>query len=427
MAMAPRTLLLCCLLLGVVSFENPPLNVVSHVSDDWFLFGDSRSDCAHVVNTNPKNYSYMDLNPALCNSGKVSSKAGNSLFRSFHFTDFYDYKGEGQQIIFYEGVNFTPYHGFKCTSAGDNAVWIQNKGRFYEKLYQKMAVYRSLSFITITYTYAGSATATAFCKSGSLTMNNPAYIAKEAGQNDYYYEAEADFTLDGCDEYIVPLCIFQGKFLSQGLTYADSQYYFNKDTGLIYGWNSTASISTGIDFHCQYLIMPSGNYKSISNELMLTVPTKAICLNKKKDFTPVQVVDSRWNNARTSDNMTAVACRPPYCYFRNSTSNYVGVHDINHGDAGFTSILSGLLYNAPCFSQQGVFRYNNVTSMWPLYSFGECPTAAKINFGTSDVPICVYDPLPVILLGILLGIAVIIIIVMLIYFMVDNGTRLHIA
>lgn len=424
MAMAPRTLLLVCLIVGILGFENPPVNIVSHVNEDWFLFGDSRSDCNHIANVNPRNYSYMDLDPKLCESGKVSSKAGNSLFRSFHFTDFYDYKGQGQQIIFYEGVNFTPYHGFKCTSAGDNNVWIQNKGRFYTVIYQKMSVYRSLSFVTITYNYEGSATASSFCKSGSLTLNNPAIISKEAGATDYYYESEAQFTLTtDCDEYIVPLCIFKGKFLASNLIYDDSQYYFNMDTGDLYGMNSTSDVTTGIDLHCQYLSLPPGNYKAISNELQLTVPSKAICLSQPKAFTPVQVVDSRWNSARTSDNMTAIACQLPYCYFRNSTANYVGVHDINHGDAGFTSILSGLLYNSPCFAKQGVFMYNNVSSIWPDYSYGQCPTAATLN--NSDFPICVYDPLPIILLGILLGIAVIIIVILLIYFMVDNGTRLH--
>nr|QST87638.1 hemagglutinin-esterase [Bovine coronavirus] len=422
MFLLPRFVLVSCII-GSLGFDNPPTNVVSHLNGDWFLFGDSRSDCNHVVTTNPRNYSYMDLNPALCGSGKISSKAGNSIFRSFHFTDFYNYTGEGQQIIFYEGVNFTPYHAFKCITSGSNDIWMQNKGLFYTQVYKNMAVYRSLTFVNVPYVYNGSAQATALCKSGSLVLNNPAYIAREANVGDYYYKAEADFYLSGCDEYIVPLCIFNGKFLSYTKYYDDSQYYFNKDTGVIYGLNSTETITTGFDFNCHYLVLPSGNYLAISNELLLTVPTKAICLNKRKDFTPVQVVDSRWNNARQSDNMTAVACQPPYCYFRNSTTNYVGVYDINHGDAGFTSILSGLLYDSPCFSQQGVFRYDNVSSVWPLYPYGRCPTAADIN--TPDVPICVYDPLPIILLGILLGVAVIIIVVLLLYFMVDNGTRLH--
>nr|ATP66778.1 hemagglutinin-esterase protein [Rodent coronavirus] len=422
MAMAPRTLILTCLIFGALGFENPPINIVSHVNDDWFLFGDSRSDCAHVVNTNPRNYSYMDLNPQLCDSGKISSKAGNSLFRSFHFTDFYNYTGEGNQIIFYEGVNFTPHHGFKCTAGGSNDVWIQNKGRFYSLLYKKMSVYRGLTFRTINYNYTGNAVATSFCKSGSLTMNNPAVIPRESGVTNFYYVSEADFSLQGCDEFIVPLCIFKGKFLSSSVQYDDSQYYYNLDTGDLFGMNSTLDISSGIDFHCQYLSLPPGNYRAISNELQLTVPSKAICLRGVKSFTPIQVVDSRWNNARIFDNKTAVACQLPFCYFRNTTTNYVGSYDINHGDVGFTKILSGLLYNSPCFSQQGVFLYDNVSSVWPYSSYGRCPTAASIN---SSYPICVYDPLPIILLSILLGIAVIVIVVLLLYFLVDNGTRLH--
>nr|ARC95210.1 hemagglutinin-esterase protein [Porcine hemagglutinating encephalomyelitis virus]ARC95218.1 hemagglutinin-esterase protein [Porcine hemagglutinating encephalomyelitis virus]ARC95250.1 hemagglutinin-esterase protein [Porcine hemagglutinating encephalomyelitis virus]ARC95266.1 hemagglutinin-esterase protein [Porcine hemagglutinating encephalomyelitis virus] len=424
MFLLPRFCLVCSII-GTFGFENPPINVVSHFNDDWFLFGDSRTDCNHVVKTKSRNFSYMDLNPALCDSGKISSKAGNSIFRSFHFTDFYNYTGEGQQIIFYEGVNFTPYHAFKCTSVGNNDIWMQNKGLFYTEVYKKMAVYRSLTLVNVSYVYNGSAQPTALCKSGRLILNNPAYIAREANVGDYYYKSEADFLLSGCDEYIVPLCIFNGKFLSNTKYYDDSQYYFNKDTGVIYGLNSTETITTGFDFNCHYLVLPSGNYLAISNELLLTVPTKAICLNKRKVFTPVQVVDSRWNNARQSDNMTAVACQLPYCYFRNSTSNYVGIHDVNHGDAGFTSILSGLLYDSPCFSQQGVFRYDNVSTVWPRFPFGNCPTAASII--SSDLPICVYDPLPIILLGILLGVAVIVIVVLLLYFMVDNGIRQHYA
>nr|WDE19682.1 hemagglutinin-esterase [Human coronavirus OC43] len=425
MFLLSRFILVSCVI-GSLGFYNPPTNVVSHVNGDWFLFGDSRSDCNHIVNINPHNYSYMDLNPALCDSGKISSKAGNSIFRSFHFTDFYNYTGEGQQIIFYEGVNFTPYHAFKCNRSGSNDIWMQNKGLFYTQVYKNMAVYRSLTFVNVSYVYNGSAQATSFCKSGSklknLVLNNPAYIAPQA-KSGIITKVEADFYLSGCDEYIVPLCIFNGKSLSNTKYYDHSQYYFNKDTGVIYGLNSTETITTGFDLNCHYLVLPSGNYLAISNELLLTVPTKAICFNKRKDFTPVQVVDSRLNNARQSDNMTAVACQPPDCYFRNSTTNYVGVYDINHGDAGFTSILSGLLYNSSCFSQQGVFRYDNISSVWPLYPYGRCPTAAYINI--PDLPICVYDPLPVILLGILLGVAIVIIVVLLLHFMVDNVTRLH--
>nr|BAS18845.1 hemagglutinin-esterase protein [Equine coronavirus] len=414
---------LAILVAGSYGFQNPPVNIVSHVNEDWFLFGDSRSDCNHINTINPRNYSYMDLNPALCNSGKISSKAGNSLFRSFHFTDFYNYTGEGQQIIFYEGVNFTPNHGFKCTASGDNAVWMQNKARFYDILYRSMAVYRSLTFKTVAYNYSGTAVATNLCKQSSLTMNNPTIIARESGLTDYYYTSTANFSLQGCDEYIVPLCYFNGKFLSSSKYYDDSVYYFNIDTGEVFGFNSTRPTEYGIDFNCFYYRVPSGLYQAISYELMLTVPSKIICLSKPKDFTPVQVVDSRWNSARRSDNMTAIACQLPYCYFRNSTSDYKGVYDINHGDAGFTSILSGLLYNSPCFSWQGVYRFDNVSTVWPLYPFGKCPTAA--NLANVDGPICVYDPLPIILLGVLLGLAVIIIIALLFYFMVDNGTRLH--
>lgn len=423
MATAVPTIGLLCLLVGVIGFENPPTNVVSHINDDWFLFGDSRSDCNHINNINPKNYSYMDLDPSLCNSGKISSKAGNSIFRSFHFTDFYNYQGEGNQIIFYEGVNFSPSHGFKCTTSGDNGIWIDNKGKFYEQVYRKMAIYRSLSIVTVPYVYAGSATANPICKSGSLTLDNPASIQKENGVVNYLYTAEANFTLSNCDEYIVPLCIYTGMFRASGAFYNDSQYYYSYSTGEFYGRNNTVDKATVVDYDCQYLTLPSGIYKSVSNQLLLTVPTKAICLTTPKSFTPVQVVDSRWNHARTSDNKTAEACQLPYCYFRNSTTDYVGSYDINHGDVGFSNILKGLTYNAPCFAKQGVFIYNNVSSVWPAYAYGECPTAASINI--NGIPICNYDPLPVILLGILLGIAVITIVVLLLYFLVDNGTRLH--
>lgn len=422
MFLLPRFILVCSII-GSFGFENPPINVVSHVNGDWFLFGDSRSDCSHASTLNPPTYAYMDLDSALCNSGKVSAKSNKSLFKSLHFSDFYNYTGEGHQIIFYEGVNFSPSHGYKCNSIGDNAVWMQNKLHFYLQLYQRMAVYRSLTFIPVPYNYSGAAKASKFCTGSKLILDNPVFIAREAGITDYYYKSEADFVLAGCDEYIVPLCIFKGKFLSNKVLYDDSQYYFNKDSGVVYGMNSTLNITTGVDLSCEYLILPSGNYTTISYELFLTIPSMAVCLSKTKSFTPVQVVDSRWHSDRASDNMTALACQLPYCYFRTTNSDYNGVHDVNHGDAGFTSILSGLLYDSPCIAQQGVFKYDNVSSVWPLYSYGKCPTAANIVI--TDVPICVYDPLPVILLGILLGIAVIIIVVLLLYFMVDNGTRLH--
>nr|ATP66761.1 hemagglutinin-esterase protein [Rodent coronavirus] len=409
-----KLLLLCSVCYGF----NDPLNVVSHFNEDWFLFGDSRSDCNHL----PNNRSYMDLDPSLCDSGKISSKAGNSIFRSFHFTDFYNYTGEGNQIIFYEGVNFTPHHAFKCTASGSNVVWIENKGRFYHKLYNSMAHFRMLTIVDVPYSYGGKSKPTAMCKSGSLTLNNPAFIAKEVGVNDYYYRSEANFTLTGCDEYIVPLCIFNGKFLSTGNYYDDSQYYFNMDTGVIYGFNSTSSATTGLDLECKYLNLKPGSYKAISNELLLTIPIKAICLNKAKSFVPVQVVDSRWNSGRVSDNKTAEACQLPFCYFRNSSGNYIGRYDINHGDAGFTSILSGLLYDVPCIALQGVFSYDNVTTVWPLSASGHCPTASNIIV---NIPVCAYDPLPIILLGILLGIAVLIIVFLMFYFLVDNGVRLH--
>lgn len=426
-AMAPRTLLLLIACQLVFGF-NEPLNIVSHLNADWFLFGDSRSDCNHINNlpTGNQNYNYMDLNPELCKSGKISAKAGNSLFKSFHFTDFYNYTGEGSQIIFYEGVNFTPYVGFKCLNNGDNDRWMGNKARFYTQLYQKMAHYRSLSIINITYTYNGSAGSVSMCKHTAngvtLTLNNPTFIGKEASAPDYYYESEANFTLHGCDEFIVPLCVFNGEYLSSKLYYDDSQYYYNMDTGVLYGFNSTLNITIGLDLTCIYLLLTPGHYKSISNELLLTIPSKAICLRKAKAFTPVQVVDSRWHSARQSDNMTAIACQLPYCYFRNTTSDYNGVYDSHHGDAGFTSVLAGLMYNVSCIARQGAFVYNNVSSSWPQYPYGHCPTAANIGF---IAPVCMYDPLPVILLGVLLGIAVLIIVFLLFYFMTDSGVRLH--
>lgn len=73
MFLLPRFVLVSCII-GSLGFDNPPTNVVSHLNGDWFLFGDSRSDCNHVVTTNPRNYSYMDLNPALCGSGKYHLK-----------------------------------------------------------------------------------------------------------------------------------------------------------------------------------------------------------------------------------------------------------------------------------------------------------------------------------------------------------------
>lgn len=426
-AMAPRTLLLLIACQLVFGF-NEPLNIVSHLNADWFLFGDSRSDCNHINNlpTGKQNYNYMDLDPELCKSGKVSSKAGNSLFRSFHFTDFYNYTGEGSQIIFYEGVNFSPYHGFKCMSNGDNTRWMGNKARFYTLLYQQMALYRSLSIVNVSYSYGGSASPVSMCQNtnhgASLTLNNPTFIGKEVSVADYHYESEANFTLHGCDEFLVPLCVFNGRFLSSNAYYDDSEYYYNVDTGVLYGFNSTLNVTKGLDLTCIYHVLTPGNYKAISNELLLTIPSKAICFRKPKMFTPVQVVDSRWNNTRQSDNMTAIACRLPYCYFRNASNAYSGIYDPHHGDAGFTRLLSGLLYNVSCIAQQGAFLYNNVSSSWPAFGYGHCPTAANIGY---MAPVCLYDPLPVILLGVLLGIAVLIIVFLMFYFMTDSGVRLH--
>lgn len=427
-AMAPRTLLLLVTFSQLVFGFNEPLNIVSHLNADWFLFGDSRSDCNHINNlpTGKQNYEYMDINPELCKSGKISSKAGNSLFRSFHFTDFYNYSGEGSQIIFYEGVNFSPYHGFKCVANGDNSRWMGNKARFYTHVYERMAHFRRLSIVNITYTYGGNSTPVAMCKNtnhgATLTLNNPLFIGKEVSAPDYKHESEANFTLEGCDEFLVPLCVYNGQFLSSGIYYHDSEYYYNLDTGVLYGFNSTLNITTGLDLTCIYHLLTPGKYKAISNELLLTIPSKALCFQKRKMFTPVQVVDSRWNSTRQSDNMTAVACQLPYCYFRNATNDYSGKYDWHHGDAGFTSILSGLMYNVSCLASQGAFLYDNVSSQWPTYPIGYCPTAANLGF---IAPVCVYDPLPVILLGILLGISVLIIIFLVVYFMMDNGVRLH--
>ncbi|URD31286.1 helicase protein [Mouse coronavirus] len=401
-------------------FDNSPQNVVSHFNDDWFLFGDSRTDCDHIniLPDNNKTYAYMDLPSSLCTSGKISSKAGNSLFRSFHFSDFYNYTGEGDQVIFYEGVNFSPSHNYTCTSIGDNNVWIQNKARFYKKVYSRMSVFRSLTFINVSYNAAD--VPTKLCDTQILNLTNPAFFPKNANSPNYYYHSRANFTLQGCEEFLVPLCIFNGNFKvthnDSVVYYHDSEYYYNVDTGVVYGMNSTNPIYIGIDMVCHYLSLPAGNYQAVSNELLLTAPTRAICFSKPKDFNPVQVVDSRWNSARKSDNSTAIACQLPFCYFRNSTSDYVGGFDINHGDPRFSSILSGLLYNSPCIAEQGVFRYDNITSVWPLHPSGECPTAAKII----TMNLCVYDPLPIILLGILLFIAVIIIIALLVYFMLDS-------
>lgn len=99
-----------------------------------------------------------------------------------------------------------------------------------------------------------------------------------------------------------------------------------------------------------------------------------------------------------------------------------GTHDAHHGDFYFRQLLSGLLYNVSCIAQQGAFLYNNVSSSWPAYGYGHCPTAANIGYVT---PVCIYDPLPVILLGVLLGIAVLIIVFLMFYFMTDSGVRLH--
>lgn len=431
-AMAPRTLLLligCQLVFGF----NEPLNIVSHLNDDWFLFGDSRSDCTYVENNGHPKLDWLDLDPKLCDSGRISAKSGNSLFRSFHFTDFYNYTGEGDQIVFYEGVNFSPSHGFKCLAYGDNKRWMGNKARFYARVYEKMAQYRSLSFVNVSYVYGGNAKPTSICRDNKLTLNNPTFITKESNHVDYYYESEANFTLQGCDEFIVPLCVFNGH--SKGSSsdpankyYTDSQSYYNIDTGVLYGFNSTLDVGNtardpGLDLTCRYLALTPGNYKAVSLEYLLSLPSKAICLRKPKRFMPVQVVDSRWSSIRQSDNMTAVACQLPYCFFRNTSANYSGgTHDAHHGDLGFRQLLSGLLYNVSCIAQQGAFLYNNVSSSWPAYGYGHCPTAANIGY---MAPVCIYDPLPVILLGVLLGIAVLIIVFLMFYFMTDSGVRLH--
>lgn len=424
-----KLLLLCSVSYGF----NDPLNVVSHLNDDWFLFGDSRSDCSYVENNGHPAFDWLDLPQELCHSGKISAKSGNSLFKSFHFTDWYNYTGEGDQVIFYEGVNFGPSHAFKCLAYGDNIKWMGNKARFYALLYKKMAYYRSLSFVSVSYTYGGNAKPTSICKDRTLTLNNPTFISKESNLVDYYYASEANFTLLGCDEFIVPLCIFNGH--SRGSAsdpankyYTDSQSYYNMDTGVLYGFNSTLDVGNnaqnpGLDLTCIYYALTPGNYKAVSLEHLLTIPSKAICLRKPKMFMPVQVVDSRWNNARHSDNMTAVACQPPYCFFRNTSSGYSGgTHDVHHGDPYFRQLLSGLLYNVSCIALHGAFLYNNVSSQWPTFGFGQCPTAAKMGY---IAPVCVYDPLPIILLGILLGISVLVIIFLMVYFMTDNVVRLH--
>nr|AID16660.1 hemagglutinin-esterase [Longquan Rl rat coronavirus] len=424
-----KLLLLCSVSYGF----NDPLNVVSHLNDDWFLFGDSRSDCSYVETNGHPAFDWLDLPQELCHSGKISAKSGNSLFKSFHFTDWYNYTGEGDQVIFYEGVNFGPSHAFKCLTYGDNTKWMGNKARFYALLYKKMAYYRSLSFVSVSYTYGGNAKPTSICKDRTLTLNNPTFISKESNFVDYYYKSEANFTLLGCDEFIVPLCIFNGH--SRGSVsdpankyYTDSQSYYNMDTGVLYGFNSTLDVGNtaqnpGLDLNCIYYALIPGNYKAVSLEYLLTIPSKAICLRKPKMFMPVQVVDSRWNNARHSDNMTAVACQPPYCFFRNTSSDYSGgTHDVHHGDPYFRQLLSGLLYNVSCIALHGAFLYNNVSLQWPTFGFGQCPTAAKMGY---IAPVCVYDPLPIILLGILLGISVLVIIFLMVYFMMDNGVRLH--
>nr|UBB42415.1 hemagglutinin-esterase [Longquan Niviventer niviventer betacoronavirus 1] len=424
-----KLLLLCSVSYGF----NDPLNVVSHLNDDWFLFGDSRSDCSYVENNGHPAFDWLDLPQELCHSGKISAKSGNSLFKSFHFTDWYNYTGEGDQVIFYEGVNFGPSHAFKCLTYGDNTKWMGNKARFYALLYKKMAYYRSLSFVSVSYTFGGNAKPTSICKDRTLTLNNPTFIFKESNFVDYYYKSEANFTLLGCDELLVPLCIFNGH--SRGSVsdpankyYTDSQSYYNMDTGVLYGFNSTLDVGNtaqnpGLDLNCIYYALIPGNYKAVSLEYLLTIPSKAICLRKPKMFMPVQVVDSRWNNARQSDNMTAVACQPPYCFFRNTSSDYSGgTHDVHHGDPYFRQLLSGLLYNVSCIALHGAFLYNNVSLQWPTFGFGQCPTAAKMGY---IAPVCVYDPLPIILLGILLGISVLVIIFLMVYCMMDNGVRLH--
>nr|AMN88685.1 hemagglutinin-esterase glycoprotein [Human coronavirus HKU1]AMN88693.1 hemagglutinin-esterase glycoprotein [Human coronavirus HKU1] len=363
---------------------NEPLNVVSHLNHDWFLFGDSRSDCNHINNLKIKNFDYLDIHPSLCNNGKISSSAGDSIFKSFHFTRFYNYTGEGDQIIFYEGVNFNPYHRFKCFPNGSNDVWLLNKVRFYRALYSNMAFFRYLTFVDIPYNV--SLSKFNFCKSDILSLNNPIFIN---------YSKEVYFTLLGCSLYLVPLCLFKSNF---------SQYYYNIDTGSVYGFSNVVYP----DLDCIYISLKPGSYKVSTTAPFLSLPTKALCFDKSKQFVPVQVVDSRWNNERASDISLSVACQLPYCYFRNSSANYVGKYDINHGDSGFISILSGLLYNVSCISYYGVFLYDNFTSIWPYYSFGRCPTSSIIKH-----PICVYDFLPIILQGILLCLALLFVVFLL--------------
>nr|WCZ55778.1 MAG: H [Pika coronavirus] [Pika coronavirus] len=415
-------LFLVSLVTTVCAF-NEPQNVVSHTDEDWFLFGDSRTDCA----LHPNDYAYLDLNTALCNSGKISSKGGNSLFRSFHFTDYYNYTGGGQQVIFYEGVNFSPFHNFKCTSQGSNAVWMDNKRKFYTAVYQAMSVYRNLSFVTVTHTYNGTDTLQSFCKttgSSALTLNNPGFMNKPASVgNSWLYNDTLYFNLQGCDEYIIPLCIFQGPFLSNYVNYNDSQYYYSWDTGFYLGRNNTVFTGDVVDFSCDYVRVSSGNYTSHSSQLWLTFPTKAVCLQHPKNFTPVQVVDSRWSVQRASDNMTAEACQPPYCIFRNTSFPYVGtqtgVSDINHGDTHFRELLLGLLYNVACIAEQGAYNYSNVTTTWPTNSFGQCPTASTIQVDCKYV-IYIYDQIPIILLSVFLGLAILIIIVLTIMYLMKD-------
>nr|ABD75544.1 hemagglutinin-esterase glycoprotein [Human coronavirus HKU1] len=371
---------------------NEPLNVVSHLNHDWFLFGDSRSDCNHINNLKVKNYGYLDIHPSLCNNGKISSSAGDSIFKSYHFTRFYNYTGEGDQIIFYEGVNFNPHHRFKCFFNGSNDVWIFNKVRFYRALYSNMALFRYLTFVDILYNFSFSIKAN-ICNSNILSLNNPIFISTN-------YSKDVYFTLSGCSLYLVPLCLFKSNF---------SQYYYNMDTGFAYGYSNFVSS----DLDCTYISLKPGSYKIFSTGFVLSIPTKALCFNKSKQFVPVQVVDSRWNNLRASDTSLSDACQLPYCYFRNSSGNYVGKYDINHGDNGFTSILSGLLYNVSCISYYGSFLYDNFTSIWPRFSFGNCPTSAYIKLN------CFYDPLPIILQGILLFLALLFIVFLL--FLVYHG------
>nr|USS99156.1 hemagglutinin-esterase protein [Grimso virus] len=425
-AMAPRTLLLVFGLLSgqfgvgfyVVMAQtnssfNEPLNMVSSVDGDWFLFGDRRSYCINNNDEGMKTYLHLPLD--VCKSGlktRISASPGGSLFKSFHFNDFYNYKGGGKYFIFYEDADFSQRLDFKCTNLGINSIWINNKKRFYRTLYESATRYYYISFVNVTFSGINTTTESLVradtysicskkytcvsCKPQTefvFYLNNPVFVGPmsrvtNTRSGPHYnmtnYNLMYNFTLSGCDLYIVPLCAFEGAYRSQGVNYLDSQVYYEYSTGIFHGMNTTVKSAAKTDFDCVYLTLKSGVYASVSPTFYLSIPSRAICLNVTKEFTPVQVVDlplvydfSAPVVGHFAITVVNESCYLPFCYFRGANS----VGDIANSSTALITgrhILSGLSYNVSCIAKEGVYIYDNVTTVWPSFAFGFCPTAASL-------------------------------------------------